>query len=171
MSESEPKPADKSVNQTIEYLEGKPEAYDVRTHKYTVDFTVGDPGLWPNSLADDELNVIRSSSVSYGGMRPHSNGKAVQGNPQTGSNIHLPPAREHVWEVLEERAGFGEKFTLVNGSFQLGSLLPPPDGICTPHVIITEDAEVSEVTDALDECFRLYENVYDSGSEVIKTKP
>lgn len=163
--------AEESVNQLINHLEGKEHAHDVRNHKYTVDFTIGNPELWPSSMRDGEIRAIRSSSVSFGGMQPYRNGKAVQGNPQTGSNIHLPPARAELWDELESEAGFSDKFALVNGTFELGGLLPPPDGICTPHLIIVEDASVDEVIDALDEAFGLYEAVYDSGSLVIKEKP
>lgn len=171
MSDDGETPAERSVNELVAHLEGKAEAHDIRSRKYTVDFTIGDPNLWPRYGADDELNAIRSSSVSFGGLTPHNDGKAVQGNPQTGSNIHLPPGLESLWGELEEEADFGEKFSLVNGTFKLGGLLPPPDGVCTPHIIITGEAEIDEVKNAIDEAFRLYETVYAGGKRVVKTQP
>lgn len=163
--------AQESVDQLMDYLEDIEEAHGVREHRHTVDFTVGDIDLWPKYTDDDEIQAIRSSSVSFGGMKPRTDGKAKQGNPQTGSNIHFPPGREELWEELEEEASFSDKFYLANGSFQLGSLLPPPDGICTPHLLIVEDATVEEVIEAVDEIFRLYETVYEGGDRVIKKNP
>lgn len=170
-ADRERNPAEESADRLVEYLEGQPEAYDIRTHNYTVDFTIGDPDLWPSPFRDEGLRVIRSSSVSFGGLLPHDGGKAVQGNPQMGSNIHLPPSTADLWDTLESEESLPEEFTLVNGTFQLGGLLPPPDGVCTPHIIIVEDAEIDSVIDALDEAFRLFESVYDGGDKVIKKQP
>lgn len=162
---------EKSVNRLVEHLEGIDEAHDIRSRKGTVDFTIGDPDLWPAYSDDEELNAIRSSSVDFDALLPEERGLASQGNPQMGQNIHLPPAEASLWGELESEADFPDKFKLVNGTFELGSLTPPPDGVCTPHLIIVEDAEVSEVIEAVDEVFRLYETVYENGAKVVKTAP
>lgn len=72
---------------------------------------------------------------------------------------------------LEAEAEFSDAFTLVNGTFQLGSLMPPPDRVCTPHLMLLEEATVEEVIEAIDELFRLFEEVYDGGAEIIKRQP
>lgn len=165
------RPGEQAAEEILDYLDEQPHAYLTRTHRATVDFTIGDPDLWPDYHRDDDIRVIRSSSVSFRALIPSEAGVAKPKDPQLGSNIHFPPAEEDLWEELEEESEFSDKFALVNGSFELGGLLPPPDGICTPHLIVVEEAEISDVKDALDEAFRLYEEVYDEGSRVIKQKP
>lgn len=160
-----------SVNRLIEHLEGIDEAYGVREHNGTVDFTIGDPELWPRYSNDDHIRAISSSSVDFDSLIPGEKGVASQSNPQMGQNIHLPPSTADLWDELESEAEFSEKFALVNGTFQLGSLLPPPDGVCTPHLMLVDDAEVEEVIEAVDEAFRLYETVYENGERVIKENP
>lgn len=156
-----------SVELLVEYLNDQPEAYNVRSHMQTVDFTIGDPDLWPSYFNEDELNVIQSSSVSFDTW---NDGKAVQGNPQTGSNIHLPPSTDTLWKTLQTESCFPDNFSMVNGTFALGGLLPPPDGVCTPHIMIINDADIDEVIDAVEEAFRLYDVVYDGGSNIIKER-
>lgn len=168
---NEERPREVSAAKVERYLSRHPHAYKIRTHNGTVDFTIGDPDLWPRYGRDGHLRIIRSSSISFDSILPEEDGMAVQGNPQTGSNIHLPPAAADLWDELEAASEFAEKFKLVNGSFRLGGLLPPPDGVTTPHLILVENATVAEVTDALDEAFRLYEEVYAAGDRVIQRKP
>lgn len=162
---------EQAIEKLVEHLESIEEANRIREHNGVVDFTIGELDLWPRYGADDEINAIRSSSVDFDSLHPDEKGVASQSNPQMGQNIHLPPAEEKLWDELQEEADFSEKFKLLNGTFQLGSLMPPPDGICTPHLMILEEAEVEEVIEAVDEAFRLYEVVYESGDRVIKTHP
>lgn len=163
-----------SVEKLIDHLESIDEAYHIREHNDTVDFTIGHPDLWPRYHKDDEIRAIKGSSVRFGSLLPEERGtvKATTGiSAQTGQNIHFPPARAELWEELEEEENFPDKFALVNGTFELGGLTSPPEGVCTPHLIVTEDAEVDEIIDAIDEIFRLYEEVYDGGEKAIKKQP
>lgn len=172
MSENDQKREwEKSVEELTNYLNDQSEAYNIRTHKGTVDFTIGDPELWPSYFNEDELNIIQSSSVSFNTWGVESEGKAVQGNPQTGSNIHLPPATTELWKTLQKESSFPDKFSMVNGTFALGGLLPPPDGVCTPHIMVIDNADVDEVIDAIEEALRLYHSVYDLGGRIIKEQP
>lgn len=172
---TEKTPPEKRLEAAVEtftdHLDGIEEAHHVREHRGTVDFTIGDPDLWPEYSNDDHLRVIHSSAVDFDSLHPDEKGMASQANPQMGQNIHLPPAREEVWDEIESEADFSEKFKLVDGTFALGGLMPSPDGVCTPHLLVVEDAEVGEVIEAVDEAFRLYETVYDGGEKVVKTNP
>lgn len=161
---------EESVETFTNHLEEIGEAYNIREHNGTVDFTIGNPELWPRYSNDEHIRVIVSSSVDFDSLLPDERGIASQSMPQMGQNIHLPPSTEEVWEELEEESNFPEEFTLLNGSFELGTLVPPPDGICTPHLMIVEDAEVEETIEAVDEVFRLYEEVYEGGEKIIKEK-
>lgn len=175
MSDDATRPGERRMNQAVErlmeHLECIEEATHIREHKGTVDFTVGDSELWPSYANDSELNVISSSSISFDALLDKEKGFASQSNPQMGQNIHLPPAEEELWDELQAEADFSDKFKMVNGTFQLGSLMPPPTGICSPHILIVEDAGIDEVIEMVDEVFKLYREVYDSGEKVVKEQP
>lgn len=164
--------AQQSASRLVDWLIEQPETYDVRDYSNgtTVDFTIGDPDLWPG-YSGDGINAVRSSSVSFGGLRPHANGKAQKHMPRTGGGIHLPPTHEERYDDIEAGFEMPDGIVIVNGTFQLGSLLPPPDGVATPHIIITEEVDVEVVIDVLVQALDVYDEMYEGGEHAIKEVP
>jgi len=160
-----------SVETFSTHLDTKAEAYRVRTHDGVVDFTIGDPDLWPRYGHNDHLQVIRSSTVDFDSFHPEKKGLASPSNPQMGMNIHFPPAEYDLWGDLQDAADFSAAFTLLEGTFELGEPISSSEGVCTPYLVITEDVAVDAVIETVDEAFRLYEDIYDGGAKIIKKRP
>lgn len=145
-----------------DWLEDHENTDDVRARDRVVDFTIGDMhDDWPG--LDDDLNAIRSSSVSVGFV-------LTEEERFSEVKIHLPPARESLREEVHGALDLGEKFGVHYGSGRFGGT-PAPDGVITPHIIGVEDATSSEVKEVAEQALEVYEEVYDEGEKAITSKP